>query len=101
MRNTAGNFTNASAIRLVNNAFAYCFKEATLNTTWGMDIEIKKYVGSVSTIMRLLTSKDGDLSSYFDKNCESVLDNDIPLKQIIINNHAQEVNKSKLKGELA
>ena len=101
VRNTAGNFTNASVIRLVNNAFAYCFKEATLTTTGGMEIEHKKYVGPVSTIMRLLTSKDGDLSFYFDKNGESVLDNDNPLKQILINNHAQEGNKGKIKGQLA
>ena len=74
VRNDAGNFTNASVIRLVNNAFAFCFKEASLTTTGGMDIEINKYVGPVSTIMRMITSKDGDLSSYFDKNGESVLD---------------------------
>ena len=101
VRNTAGNFTNASVIRLVNNAFAYCFKEATLNTTGGMDIEVNKYVGPVSTIMRLITSKEGDLSSYFDKNGESVLDNDNTLKQILINNHAQEANKGRVKGQLA
>ena len=85
--NTAGNFTNASVIRLVNNAFAFCFKEATLNTTGRMDIEVNIYVGPVCTIKRLLTSKDGDLSSYFDKNGETDLDNDNPLKQILINNH--------------
>ena len=101
VRNTAGNFTNASVIRLVNNAFAYCLKEATLTTTGGMEIEHNKYVGPVGTIMRLLTSKDGDLSSYFDKNGESVLDNDNLLKQILINNHALEVNKGKVKGQLA
>ena len=101
VRNTAGNFTNASVIRLVNNAFAYCFKEASLTTTGGMDIEVNKYVGPVSTIMRMLTSKDGDLSSYLDKNGESVIDNDNPLKQILINNHPQEVNKGKIKGQLA
>ena len=101
LRNNAGNFTNASVIRMVNIAFAYCFKEATLTTTGGMEIEHSKYVGPVSTIMRLLTSKDGDLSSYFDKNGESVLDNDNPLKQILINNHAQEVNKGKVRGQLA
>ena len=101
MRNTADIFTNASAIRLVNNAFAYCFKEATLTTTGGMEIENNIYVGPVTTIMRLLTSKDGDLSSYFDKNGESVLGNDNPLKQILINNHAQEVKKGKFKGQLA
>ena len=101
VRNTAGNFTNASVIRLVNNAFAYCFNEASLTTTGGMDIEVNKYVGPVSTIMRMITSKDRDLSSYFDKNGEAVLDNDNSLKQILINNHAQEVNKGKIKGQLA
>ena len=101
VRNTGGNFTNASVIRLVNNAFAFCFKEATLNTTGGMDIEVNKYIGPVSTIMRMLTSKDGDLSSYFDKNGESVLDNGNPLKQILINNHPQEAKKGKIKGQLA
>ena len=49
----------------------------------------------------LLTSKDGDLSSYFDKNGETVLDNDNPLKQILINNHAVEANRSKIEGHLA
>ena len=73
IRNTAGNFTDASAIRLINNAFAYCFSQATLSTTGGMDLEDIKYVGQVSTIMRFLTSKDSDLSSYFDKNGESVI----------------------------
>ena len=101
VRNTAGNFTNASVIRLVNNAFAFCFKEASITTTGGIDIEVNIYVGPISTNMRLLTSKDGDLSSYFDKNGESVLDNDKPLKQILINNHAVEVNKGKIKGQLA
>ena len=101
IRNTAGNFTNASVIRLVNNAFAFCFKEASITTTGGMDIEVDKYVGPVSTIMRMLTSKDGDLSSYFDKNGESVLDNDNPLKKILINNHAVEANKGRIKGQLA
>ena len=66
-----------------------------------MDIEVNKYVGPVSTIMRMLTSKDGELSSYFDKNGEPVLDNDNPLKQISINNHAVEANKGRIKVQLA
>ena len=66
-----------------------------------MDIEVNKYVGPVSTIMRLLTSKDGDLSSYFDKNGESVLDDNNPLKRLLLNNHAVEVSKGKTKGQLA
>ena len=51
--------------------------------------------------MRLLTSKDSDLSSYFDKNGEAVINDNIPLKQILINNHAVEVIKGKIKGHLA
>ena len=54
------NFANADQIRLINNAFAYCFTQAALGTTGGGDLEDVKYVGQVSTIMRLLTSKDGD-----------------------------------------
>ena len=54
--NTASSFTNASVIRLVKNAFAFCFKEATLNTTGGMDIEVNKYVGPVSTIITITIS---------------------------------------------
>ena len=100
-RNDGGNFTDASVIRLVNNAYAYCFREASISTTGGMEIEHNKYVGQVSTIMRLLTSRDSDLSSYFDKNGESVLNNDNSLKQISMNNHAQEANKGKIKGHLA
>ena len=48
---------NADVIRLVNNAFAYTFKHASISTTSGSEIEINKYVGQVSTIMKVLTSK--------------------------------------------
>ena len=95
------NFIDTDQIRLINNAFAYCFTQATLSTTGGMDLEDIKYVGQVSTIMRLLTSKDSDLSSYFDKNGESVINDDNPLKNILINSHAIEANKGKIKGHLA
>ena len=77
------------------------FHTGYLATTGGLDIEEIKYVGPVSTIMRLITSKDSDLSSYFDKNGESVLNDTNPLKQILINNHALEANKGKIKGHLA
>ena len=65
-RENNANFTNNSAMRLTNNAFAYCFKEARLGITSGSDLEHNKYVGQVSTIMRVLFSKDGDLLSHFD-----------------------------------
>ena len=100
VRDTAGIFTNASGIRLVNNAFAFRFKQATLATTGGMDLEDIKYVGQVSTIMRLLTSKDSDLSPCFDKSAETPPKKNIPLKQMLINNYADEVKKGKIKGQL-
>ena len=56
----ANAFDDDSPIRLVNNAFAHCFKEGTINTTGGMEIEIIKFLGQVSTIRKSLTSKDGD-----------------------------------------
>ena len=94
-------FFFASVKRLVNNAFAYCFTKATISTTGGMELHVIKYVGPVSTIMRLLTSKVSDLSSYFIKKDESVIDNNNVLKQILIDNHAEQVNKGRIKGKLA
>ena len=65
-----------------------------------MDLEGFKNVGQVSTIMSLLTSKDSDLSSCFDKNGEKAIDDNNPLKKITINNHGEEINKVKIKGQL-
>ena len=70
------NFTNISRIRLTNNAFAYCFKEAWLGVTSVSDLEHNKYVGQVSTTMRVLFSKDGDLLSQFDNINEGISDAD-------------------------
>ena len=98
-------------IRLVNNAFALCFKEAGLSTTLGSDIENHKFCGQVSTIMRMISDKDGDLSSQFD----NVNQNDIPVlerladlppqirstphQKMLINNHT-DANQGKIKGYL-
>ena len=98
---TAGNFTDASNIGLMNFALAYCFNEARLSTTGGSDLEHIEYLGQVSTIMRSLTSKDNDLSSCFDKNGERALDNNNVLKRILFNNHATDANKGRIRGELA
>ena len=62
---------DGNAIRLVNNASAYCFKEARLSMTGGSDIEHNHYCGQVSTIMGALTSKVEDLLSHFEKSDES------------------------------
>ena len=61
------NFTNADEIRLVNHGLGYIFQEGRLSTSAGTEIEHNENLGNVYTIMRLLTQKDGDLSSYFDK----------------------------------
>ena len=87
-------------IRLVNNAFAHCFKEAVILTTGGMEIENIKFLGQVSTIMRALTSKDGDLLSHFDQIDETpAASNYTSLKQMLINNHI-EANRGKIRGQL-
>ena len=39
------NFHDDDPIRLVNNAFAFCFEEARLNTTIGSDFEHNKLCG--------------------------------------------------------
>ena len=50
--------------------------------------------------MRLVTQKDGDLSTYFDNIDESENSiNDLSLKQILINNHT-EANRCLKKGHL-
>ena len=46
------NFHYDHPIRLVNNAFAFCFKEARLSTTLGSDNKTNNFCGQVSTIMR-------------------------------------------------
>ena len=53
-------------IRLVNNAFAYTIHDARISSSSGVEIEQNKFVGPISTIMRLITQKEGDLSTYFD-----------------------------------
>ena len=61
------NFVDADEIRLVNNALAYSISELKTSTTGGTVIEYNKFVGPTSTMMRVLTSKEGDLQSCFDK----------------------------------
>ena len=58
-----------------------------------MDLEDFKYIAQVSTIMRLLTSKDSDLSNCFDKNGEKALDD-------LYHDAANDKNRGKIKGQL-
>ena len=110
-KNDDTNFHYDDLVRLVNNGFAYCLKEARLGTTIGSDIEINKFWGQVSTIMRAISNKDGDLLSQFD----NINENDIPIleqladlpvqfrdtphQKMLINNHT-DANKGKIKGYL-
>ena len=103
VRNPTSGFNKNAEIQLVKNTFAHCFKKRTLSTTGGMELEQTKYIGQVSTIMRVLTSKDGDLLSYFDY----ITDNDAitsmnnnSLKEKLINNHGPVANRGKMKGHL-
>ena len=95
------NFADADLIRLVNNAFAYVFQEGRISTAAGVEIEHNKYLGNVSTIMRLLTQKDGDLSSYFDKINETEADiGESSLKKMLIDSHTNEDNNGKIRANL-
>ena len=59
-------FKNNTEKRLVIYGFAFCFKEATVSSAGGIEIEHVRFFGQLSTNMRSLTIKDGDLLSYFD-----------------------------------
>ena len=98
-RDDGTNFVNADEIRMINNAFAYHISELKTSTTGGTEIEINKFVGPVSTIMRVITSKDGDLTSCFDKIDETQINN-TTLKQIIIDDQQTDANKGKIVGNL-
>ena len=74
-KNDDTNIHHEDPVRLVNNGYAFCFKEARLGTTISSDIEIDKFCGQVSTIMRAISNKDGDLLSQFDK----IKENEIPI----------------------
>ena len=110
-KNDETNFHYEGPVRLVNNGFAFCFEEARLGTTIGSYIENNKFCGQISTIMRAISNKDGDLLSQFDNFNE----NDIPIferladspprikstphQKMLIDNHT-DANKGKLKGYL-
>ena len=92
-------FVDADEIRLVNDASAYTFKEARLTTRGGGHMDNNKYPGQLSLIMRVLTSEDRDLISYFDKIIENEIKN-LSLKQSLINNHTLLANKGRVTGQL-
>ena len=110
-KNDTTNFHNEDPILSVNDAFAFCSKEARLSTTIGSDIEHNKFCGQVSTYLKATSNNDGDLISQFDYNNE----NDIPIlsrihdlppqirstphQKMLIDNLI-DANKSKIKRDL-
>ena len=103
VQNPAAVFDNISRIRLTIIGLAYVFQEAVLATTSGSNLEHNKFVGQISTIMRVLTSKDGDLLSQFDNINEGNTDDDIDstsFKKMLIDNQATPADKGKIKAQL-
>ena len=101
-------FDHNSPIRLTNNGFAYVFQEARLSTSTA-DLEHNKYIGQISTIMRVVSSRDGDLLIQFDNiNEELGADEhettaniqDTSLQKMLITNHENEPNRGKIKCQL-
>ena len=86
-------------IGLVNIAFPYAFSAATPSTTGGKEIEQNKYVGHVSTIVRLSTSKDGDLISYFDKiDAPQNGIKGLSLNHILIDHHVEAAERKSYRS---
>ena len=106
-QNAADAFVEYSPIRLTNNGFAYAFQEARLSTST-TDLEHNKYCGQISTIMRVISSRDGDLLSQFDNINERVGADDAAtaenirstsLNKMLITN-LDAANRGEIKGQL-
>ena len=74
-KNDGTNFHYDDPIRLVNIDFAFCFEEARLSTTLGTELGHNKFCDQVSTIMTVISNKDGDIFPQFD----NISENDIPV----------------------
>ena len=110
-KNDDTSFHYDDPVRLVDNGFAYCFKKARLGTTIGSDIEINNFCGKISTIIRAISNKDGEILSQFHNTNENdipVLEglqdlplqiSDSPHQKMLINNHT-DANKVKMKEYL-
>ena len=89
---------NGNAIRLVNKAFAHCFKGIRISTTGSSYIQHNKFVGQISFVMRVLKHNDGDLLSHCDEIDESEAEiENTSLHHHLINNHDIAANKKNSK----
>ena len=74
----------------MNIAFAYAISDRCISTSSGNENRTKIFVRTVSTIMKLVTLKNGNLSTYFDVIDESKGGiNNSSLNQILINSQAE------------
>ena len=51
--------------------FHIVLEKARLSSTFGSDIEYIKFCGQVSTFMKVISNKHGDLLSQFDNSSEN------------------------------
>ena len=103
MQNPVAVFDDNSRIKLTNNGLAYVFQEAILGTTSGSNLEHKKNVGQISTIMRVLTTKDGDLLLQFDNIYEGNTNDDFDsnsMKKMLNDNSENDADRGKIKAQL-
>ena len=96
-------------VRSVNNGFAFCFIKVRLCTTLGSNNKTNKFFGQVSTIMRAISNKVGDLLSEFDNINEKdkpVLEKladlppqirSTPHQKMLINNHTDILMRIRAK----
>ena len=88
---------------MVNNGFAFGFKERNITTTGGMEIEDVKFFGQVPSIMRSSTNKDGHLLSYVnfinDTDANTSMNN-IALNDRLIISHSVAVDRGKNGSQL-
>ena len=84
------------------------FQEGRLSTTT-TDLQHNKNVGQISTIMRVVFSRDGDLLPQFDNIIEEIGPNEAAtsdnirttsLNKMLITNHEENANRGKIKGQL-
>ena len=104
-KSDSANFHYDDPNRLVNNGFPFCFEEARLSTTLRSDIEHNIFCGQESTIMKVISNKNGGFLCQFDnidKNDIPDLPPEIkstPHQKMLINDHT-DANKGKIKGHL-
>ena len=100
-QNAADAFVDDSPIRFTINGFSYKFQEARLSSST-TDLQHNKYVGHISTNMRVISTRDGDLLSQFDKINEEIGANEAAtsdnirsnsLNKMLITNYENDANR--------